>query len=125
MIRLAERLSIGILLSLGLSTLSLAQQATVEDLLKACSRKTDVWERVDGKLVRVGQKLDSYCEGYLSGSFFTLLVEGKVCLGDHSSRPEYLESVFRLHASRSEIDPSQEVAVPLKEAFTRAYPCKR
>src|SRR5437879_3995012 len=101
-----------------------AQPITGADLLKACSKKTEVWERVNDKVERVGQKLDSFCEGYLRGSFFTLLGEGKICQGTHVSRPEYLESVFRLHSSREHIDLSKDAAIALKEAFIRAFPCK-
>jgi hypothetical protein len=103
----------------------LADQVTVSELLNSCSKKTEVWEKVDGKLERVGQRLDSFCEGFLLGAFSTLLLEGKVCVGEHSTRPEYLESVFRLSVSRSAGRSGNEAAPQLKEAFSRAFPCKR
>jgi len=119
-----RRFSVALLFA-ALAYPSFADEVTAADLLKACSRKTEVWERVNEKLESVGQKLDAFCEGYLSGSFFTLLSEDRICLGTHSARPEYLESVFRIHSSRDLVDLSQYAVVALKEAFTRAFPCKR
>lgn len=97
---------------------------TTERLVAACDDKTVKLERVDGKLQKIAESMDSFCEGYLIGSFEALRGEKLVCVKDEMPRPEYLSSVFRMYMEQRRDHKKAAATVVVREAFRRAFPCK-
>jgi hypothetical protein len=97
---------------------------TTDRLVAACDQKTQKIQRVNGKLEKVGESLDSFCEGYLVSAFEVFSAQGAICFKDNAPRPEYLLSVFRTYIEANVDQRKSSAAVVLREAFRRAFPCK-
>lgn len=68
----------------GLFTLATgahAQELSYSDFAARCEKKVTVMGRDEGgRVVKVGERMDSFCEGFLQGSFTSLVQAKAVCL---------------------------------------------
>lgn len=88
------------LIGIALCTPALAGQKGVDELLAQCNKKVTVMGRdASGKLIKAGERLDGYCEGYLEGSFAALLRAKLICFKDTGEPPsaEFLLSLVRTY----------------------------
>lgn len=101
-----------------------AHGAIVTDrLLESCSKKTQVYERVDGKIAPVGHRMDGWCEGFLIGSFEVLEAEGAVCGRGESPPLDFLLSVLHTYVGEAADRKTKPAGVVLRLAFKRAFSC--
>jgi hypothetical protein len=89
------------------------------------SQKTQVYERVDGRIAPVGHRMDGWCEGFLVGSFEALAAEGAVCAKEESPSPDFLLSVFQTYVGEAVDRKARPAAAVARLAFKRGFPCDR
>jgi hypothetical protein len=99
---------------------------TTEELFKRCEKKVIVFGRDEkGEPVGAGERLDSYCEGYLDATFEALIRAGAICLKPDSTppTPEFLLSTARQY--RADVVGATDAATAIEGGFKRAYRCNR
>jgi len=94
---------------------------TTTELLKSCDKKTEVWGRVDGKVTKVGEKLDDYCRGYIDGHLASQ--KGKVCL-EPGNDAHFVVSLLRKYVEEEPKSKDSDAGVTLSKALLRTYKCK-
>ena len=89
-------------------------------LLDACKQKTNVVERVSGKLETVGEKMDELCHGYLVGAYDALIESRSICAPNDPPSPEYLLSILELYlAALSRLPTAGELKAGLLNFASR------
>lgn len=106
-----------------LSTRSAHAETSITQLIGQCEEKMAVYERVDGKLKVVGERLDSFCEGYLLGAYETMAVAGEVKATETPSA-EYLKSIVVTFRRDSPVKGSGPAASVVRAAYLRALRSK-
>ncbi len=106
----------------GVVDSALAQLRT-DALMDACKQKTQVWERVEGKLQAVGEKIDGTCRGYLVGAYDALIESKAICAPGDPPSPEYLVSVLETYL-KAEPARGRNATQVARSAYLRAFPCK-
>jgi len=92
MVKLSVLVSAG--LSLALPT-TLQAQISFDTVLRNCEKKTQVWGRDEkGKAVKVGERIDGYCQGVLEGVFAILARTGTICVKNKSTSPDFCSPPF-------------------------------
>ena len=93
-------------------------------LAQALQKKTIVYGRDEGgRIVKVGQAMNGYCQGVLEGMFATLVHSKAICAKEKSATADYLLSVvltYREQTKSRDNDAARVVAT----AFKRAFGCK-
>jgi hypothetical protein len=101
----------------------LALSLELDGFLKLCSSKTTVLgydER--NTLVKVGESLGGYCEGYLQGVLAALLQQGAICAREVNPSGEFLLSTvvtYRADTNARDNDAARVIGL----AFRRAFIC--
>lgn len=93
-----------------------------DDLAKTCGRKMLSY---NSKGERVGEKLDSYCSGYLQGTLHALRNTPKIqCASLNDDSPEYLLSVYVTYRKEKHSTGSGSASATLLVAYRRAFACE-
>ena len=93
---------------------------SVGDLNKSCSEKMLVYSRAGGI---VGEKVDSYCAGYLQATA-EALQRRTTCANEIDNDPNFLRSVFQKYMTEKKVKSTDNAAATLATAFQRAFDCK-
>jgi hypothetical protein len=104
---------------------TLAEVPSLDTVLKACEKKMSVMGRDEnGGLVKVGEAIDSYCEGFLEGTLSALAHSQKICIENQITSPDFLLSTVLTYrnATKSQDNDAAEV---IEAAFRRAFSCKK
>ena len=92
------------------------------DLHKSCTNKTLVYNK---KGVRIGEKLDGFCAGYLQATLDALKnTAGSKCNTTDEKTPDYLLSIYETYTKEKNISPSESASKTLLDAYRRAFNCK-
>lgn len=108
--------------SLTISAKDTVAETNTDVLLQACEKGMKVAERVQGKIEFVGEKMDPFWEGYLSGVFETLAAERNICTKGDPQRPEYLASVLKTYTAGNAQLQASPAATVVRDALRRAFP---
>jgi hypothetical protein len=108
---------------LALTLSSAKAQVSLDMLLKACKRKTQVtgWDE-NHKLVKVGEKLDGYCQGFLEGAFLVLVGARSICDKEKQASPDFLPSTVLTYRIETK-SRDNDAAKIIEAAFKRAFRC--
>jgi hypothetical protein len=106
-----------------LSTTSAHAETSITQLIGRCEKKMDVYERVDGSIKVVGERLDSFCEGYLLAAYETMADAGEVKTPETPSA-EYLKSIVVTFRRDNPAKGSGPAASVVRAAYLRALPSK-
>lgn len=105
--------------TLVLSTDADAQQISYSDFSSRCDKKTIVMNR-EG--VKVAERMDGFCEGFLQGSFSSLLQSKVVCLKEQEwPASQFLLSLVTTYRQEKPQAPLGEV---ISDSFKRYFSCK-
>lgn len=99
-------------------------ETSIDDLLQRCEKKMEVWsDDEQGQIVRIGERLGGFCDGYLQG-FFNALVNSKTICPETNERitSEFLLSVVQTYRAEA-TNRSAEGSEILEAAFKRAFAC--
>lgn len=117
--------SLALFLSVVLSVAGPAlAQIRTEALLDSCKKKTQVWERVEGKLQPVGEKVDGFCHGYLVATWDVLTQSKAICVSGDKPAVDYLLSVVQTYVKADPKAVERGAAQVIRAAYARAFPCK-
>ena len=118
--------SLTVLILFSLSTLvSQAEAASLDAVLKACGKKTTVMGLDEkGSLVKVGESIDDYCQGFLEGALAFLVHAQIICLKDKSTSPDFLLSTVLTYRTETK-SQDNDAATVIEAAFGRAFTCTR
>jgi hypothetical protein len=100
-------------------TASSARSQSIETLQTRCAQKTLMYNR---DAVKIGERLDDYCRGFLEGTL-TAMQRAKLICPEHPPDGDALLSVFSIYAADQKlkgVDAAEVVAA----AYQRAFPCK-
>lgn len=115
-------LALTLILAVGSIPQAFAADLSNDDLDKACERKTLSY---NSKGERVGEKLDSYCSGYLQAILHALRNTPKVkCVSTTDESPEYLLSVYLTYRKEKSSTGSGSASATLLAAYRRAFACE-
>lgn len=125
---MSTRLLAGVLASLiAIPSAALPQPMTIENLQNRCSEKTIVMGRdAKGNVVKTGERLDSYCAGYLEGALAAMQQTKLACPRfekDHIDAG-FLLSVLETYVKDSGLS-GVEAGRVIDEAYRRAFPCNQ
>jgi hypothetical protein len=120
--KLSMLVSAGLLLALPTT---LQAQISLDTVLKNCEKKMQVWGLDEkGKAVKVGERIDGYCQGVLEGGFAILVRTGTICVKDKSTSPDFLLSTVLTYQTETK-SQNNDAATVLEAAFKRAFSCGR
>jgi hypothetical protein len=114
------RRSFVVILIVIISSINVAWSSSLEDLQASCAKKTIVVGR-DG--VRIGEKLDGFCVGFLEGAF-VMMEQAKLICPEGRSDGEFLLSVLNTYANDKQIK-GVDAGEAVGAAYRRAFPCKK
>jgi hypothetical protein len=101
-----------------LSTGAHAQQLSYSEFSARCDKKTIVMNR-EG--VKVAERMDGFCEGFLQGSFSSLLQSKVVCLKENEwPAGQFLLSLVATYRQEKPQAPLGEV---ISDSFKRYFSC--
>ncbi len=104
-----------------ISSTARAQSLSLENLQTRCAQKTLVYGR-DG--VRIGEKPDAYCTGYLEGGFALMKRAKLICPEEHVDG-SFLLSVLNRYVSDKKLKDLDDAAEAMEVAYQRAFTCKK
>jgi hypothetical protein len=112
--------ALAIVAALIIIVASSARSQSIETLQTSCAQKTLMYN-IDA--VKIGERLDDYCRGFLEGTF-TAMQRAKLICPEHPPDGNVLLSVFSTYATDQKlkgVDAAEAVAA----AYQRAFPCKK
>ncbi len=99
---------------------SAARAQSIETLQDRCAQKTLMY---NSDAVKIGERLDDYCRGFLDGTL-TAMKRAKLICPEHPPDGDVSLSVLSIYAADQKpkaVDAAEVVAA----AYQRAFPCKK
>ncbi|HEU5018766.1 MAG TPA: hypothetical protein VFT69_12445 [Pseudolabrys sp.] len=106
-------------------TTQASAQISLDAVLKECGQKMIVMGRDEnGKMVKVGERIDDYCRGVLEGMFALLVHSEAICVKDTPATPDFLLSTVLTYRTQTH-STSDDAAAVIEAAFKRAFTCSK
>lgn len=97
-----------------------ARSQSIETLQNRCAQKTLMY---NSDAVKIGERLDDYCRGFLEGTL-TAMQRAKLICPEHPPESDVLLSIFSTYAADQKLK-GVDAADAVAAAYQRAFPCKK
>jgi hypothetical protein len=112
-----------LLMLVGYSTSAFGADLSNDELVKACDRKTIVYNR---KGERIGDHIDAFCAGYLQATLYALVNTTKTkCTSSliNDQTAESLLSIYLTYRKDTAVTGSAAASTTVLAAYQRAFDC--